>query len=1418
MSSSSADRYNDDPTATYRGYRRQALYCLFRLFDDALPENCVVHPEANEDLAIYNPDGELIEIVQVKDLSSPLTVSSFNHSFYKRISEYCGPNSKVIVKIATFGDVGPELAKALDNEQEIPNRSIETLIKERNGKPGLSLEEAKNIFYHLEREQVDEANLTSRILDQLKGTITSGDPVRAFENLMWWLISSAEKQKKLTRFDTINQLNLIGRFIDHRAAHEYEWNISIKPIEYPSPEELEEEKLRSEFFQGGRVRPKHIAAKLDVPRLEALHEIHKLFQQENVVILRAASGQGKTTLAYRYLLEWAPDDFRYEILQADDFQHARRMSVAIKGHTEAIDVPTVVYLDVRPGDNLWVEFVRELADVSSLRILVTIREEDWFRSRVTTDQFSFTEYSVVFDEDTGREMFRALKSSGFGEKVLDFTEAWSKLGERKTLFEFVYLTTQNEQLSDRIKAQISSLKDQVNSGSLGEGELKLLRLVAIASAYEARLKLKELVRYAEIPEPTQTLERFSNEYLLRTSSNGRYVEGFHAIRSEILAAELSDEVLQPRGEIEEEVLPLLVEDDLGSFLLYSFSRNPLAANKIAQSLDCISFQTWSGVRGAFTALQWLGLKRYVDSNAKLIDDVREIYCSGWWIVLDWDLAQVRGKSGFGFLDNLRHMSKEMEFAAVSAENIQEQQTNKDDVFVYVSNWMKEFIVPASELDNIKELMALAEVLFWLGHLKLIKESIQEWFSEEFITTAWDILPIHLFADFAYAIRTFNSEVYMDWLQKNNDEVRIRLRTLLSIIAFIEEDDCLVTHFIIDGIDRKNSEIRSYEDVASINELAIERVEVISRCLPGFKQYSTFGYGHQMALLGDMYDESTRAIPVENITMPWLPEFNALAQGVVDLRYRSKSWSRYFEEVRNMRKRVLTAFRDLRKLVADIASRREAALRDLEEWDECKRIVNSQLYLPSIAVDEWGYVTESRSSKFLNEPIRRKFSTISTLEPLTKAIDKYMRTVSDFMQQAIQALVLVPNLRTAMNQTTRKSILEEAKKHNITEDSIRLSVDYGIDACIAVREVHGREKLMSESINEIVIDELNRNEDYREFLETMRVWCIFCYPEQILPKQKQANKKAGRKKKKKIELRDSLNSTENRIKDALTRLKSKGIEAQILTDQVRWDQDSALWIVFNTQHPLGTFAALEYIWHSFVDSFKPDIHKIVKIKAVEVYWKKIVLIPLVKGRSLEKQAFPNISGVTFMVDDDPEPKFWEFTPEQIPATAWDELKLLCWEKRQEWEVFDKFNMAYSTLYFHVNHIADFSRCNVDQDDLGEKILQDYIRIEEKRAEPYLQETFDACTQLLNDFPEIGESEILDHINNMECLQLVVSMKEAIYPCEDYDQQAKLTIDEIANWRDRLQAGFEVLAQARFLWMAESLGLDSYDYPESTDCHT
>ena len=169
-------RLDVDPTATYRGYRRQSLYCLFRLFDDALPDGFVLQPEGSEDLALYDERGQLIEVAQVKDLSENLTASKFKPTFYERISRYCAPGSQVAVRIVSFGPVGPELADALDNSKDTPARVLETLTKDREvedrggnkrTQKGLSVADATNILRHAELIEVQEDILTQSVMAKL---------------------------------------------------------------------------------------------------------------------------------------------------------------------------------------------------------------------------------------------------------------------------------------------------------------------------------------------------------------------------------------------------------------------------------------------------------------------------------------------------------------------------------------------------------------------------------------------------------------------------------------------------------------------------------------------------------------------------------------------------------------------------------------------------------------------------------------------------------------------------------------------------------------------------------------------------------------------------------------------------------------------------------------------------------------------------------------------------------------------------------------------------------------------------------------------------------------------------------------------------------------------------------------------------
>jgi len=151
---------------------------------------------------------------------------------------------------------------------------------------------------------------------------------------------------------------------------------------------------------------------IDVPRDRFLKEIHESFGKSSVVVLHSASGQGKTTIAYRYLKEFAPSEFRFEALRADDLSHARKMACALVGHSAAIEAPTLVFLDVKPGDPNWVEIVRELYSADGICVLVSIREEDWKRSDVKITDSPYQEVELVFgDQLTKSACYRFLLDS-----------------------------------------------------------------------------------------------------------------------------------------------------------------------------------------------------------------------------------------------------------------------------------------------------------------------------------------------------------------------------------------------------------------------------------------------------------------------------------------------------------------------------------------------------------------------------------------------------------------------------------------------------------------------------------------------------------------------------------------------------------------------------------------------------------------------------------------------------------------------------------------------------------------------------------------------------------------------------------------------------------------------------------------------
>ena len=213
--------------AALRGYRLQTLYILSRLMNAGSREH-LLRPEGKEDLDIYCSGGQLLESVQVKAYASNLTLSHFSpekdSSFFKRSLSILKANPNSMIKVVSFGPIGPEIEKAWS--QDGPERES---VRNRLTNDGYTPEEISDLLT-IKFSEESESALEEQGLAFLKNSVTAGDPANAFGLLMFWVFIASELKEQLDYSKVIERLTNVGRYVGARSAYHDEWFTSILPL------------------------------------------------------------------------------------------------------------------------------------------------------------------------------------------------------------------------------------------------------------------------------------------------------------------------------------------------------------------------------------------------------------------------------------------------------------------------------------------------------------------------------------------------------------------------------------------------------------------------------------------------------------------------------------------------------------------------------------------------------------------------------------------------------------------------------------------------------------------------------------------------------------------------------------------------------------------------------------------------------------------------------------------------------------------------------------------------------------------------------------------------------------------------------------------------------------------------------------
>jgi hypothetical protein len=1377
-----------DATPAYRGYRLQHLYTLWRILGVREQENIVFQLEGQEDLDILNSRGTLLEVLQVKAYSDELVLSTFSpnkaDSFFYRIDSLMKNTPDLHCSIISFGPVGSELFQALEKDGSDRQKIAQKLSKSRF----LSLERAKEILQSLHLTSVNERELTENVFVLLRQSLMGVDPENAFDLLSFWLYRCAEKKALLTRQDVIKKVNSVGKFLAERAAHHQEWFTSITPIEDYSVE-AQREALHDAFFQGVSARYSHILADLDVQRPQKLQEIAQKFQQHNIVIVHGASGQGKSTLAYRYMREYVPNQWRFQVHLINGREHAFRIARALHSHAEAMDIPLTVYIDVSSRDHGWVDLIEQLSDYQQIFVLVTIREEDFRRAVISSMNVNLETIHLTLNKSEAELIYYSINETKQTTHFLHFQDAWRIFGGEGPLMEFIYLLTQGESLRERLSAQIKRLENDILSHQYPPALLDLLRIVSVASAYEVQIKAKPLVSLLQIAAPARVLELLEEEYLVRRSEDKTLLQGLHPIRSTILADLLTaPPALDTWIESACTCLPLLDEADVEVFLLYAFSRHQEVRNELLAFLTSYQASQWTVIAGIMRALLWLGVRDYTEMNQILIQNAAEKYGRGWYIILDSDIAnaaaELQWEDRWGSLippEQVREI-----------RTLRARQSNKVQAFDIVKDWLScqhlQPLPPISENDWA----SLAETLFWVGHLG-VQWPLETWVAPLEFGSAIEHLPFTISANLVLGIWSSHRRTIPSSWKSYQHRLLERFQCETQTLK-VEFDGGLVkSHFIIPFalLEKNSSQSRENGDMVKdlIYEETMKQIYFLRNIFPDCEVYASQGYGHQLSENADFHD-STRKTGIPRASLPsfYQVSVNTFFTGIAQHALRPNTWQDYAKDILELRRAVLQTLQQVEQGLA-IYFRKQDPVEILGgpvnviQWSRCQRLLRTPPLLPVCAFDEWGFVDENTSGKVpksegTRQLVRRELALQEYRQMLT-AFKEYTQAMSNFFDngQAVLVMKINSSLNKSKNTKTRRmEIAGQRTKKGMSSDVFHIStVNLGDGLAALVKFQREFRKHLGVFCLHSQLEELERQE-MQIVSHIWDLWYFFAYrPDLIIQNALQECTRRNSLKQKAV--------YEN-LEKSFQNLRGKGLEVKTLDTKVEWDQQPTLWLTVDTQRVEDMYSAGELLAAKINKAIHRVKDKLLRRYALNLPYTNVFIVPLVQGKSLISQAWclflPEL-----LIKDDADEQI-ALVIQSLSLNLLEILGIETWVlpqinvAKQLWES----SVELSLLCAHLRDIQKFPL------ELNEQ--------ETEYARSYLDQTFMRISKMLLLVLEMEESlrerwqvlspeDLADQPNIVQAIHLLQDLHTYVMPSADFQGELEMPLSEVVEWTQRLEVG-------------------------------
>jgi len=729
-------------------------------------------------------------------------------------------------------------------------------------------------------EKLNESSLRyeARRLLILNYDITSGNE-QQYLNALYILVKDTSRQKQeIKQNDLISCIDSVKEDIAKGPvllAVQRKW---LNYVDFNA--EIKAESLSS-YFEGKAARPTHIAAGLPVRRRRWEENVLRRFRESDVIVIRASSGQGKSTLAWQVVFDlqregWTP----FELLWCEDEKLAGDVTRYVESRVKVGKSPLIIIDGLRREVSAWHSLVKQTLDLP-VKYIVTTRAEDWYRFGADQSQFRLKIVDIEMNKEEAKEIFYLFKNENkIHPTINSWQAAWEKVADRGLLLEYVYLLTQGEMIEERLSHQIRQLDDEKD----GKSKLEILKLVSAADLCCLRLSTSSLVSSIErrigfVGDTGQCLKSLEEEYYIQIEDR-EYVEGLHPLRSEHICNLLHKTL--PLRKTLLNLLPLIHTDAIFDFsayapLLVKGKQRRLLLHELATRIADKSYRDIVNIiDGLFSADALQHWKENQSSYDDIFAQKMGLFaiCAFPWSGANIDDFAVAGlKPIEGLTTKIYEIRKNFE-------------PKKFDTYSFIQSLSSALV--KAEFAN--DLSCLGRLALWFHKFDVACPP----FLRINGTQLWDALKSLELKDsgelFA-ACYKMRPEMYEAFFNKYKPEIVGMLKIKTDTLTISENNSDLLIEYFIET-----------ESKNSLNEQSVSRINRILPFLhPQYKTYCTRGLWPPDITPYIEFDESKKQISLKYLHSPFDIHINKIWKARIDANYESPSvydWQKQWHNIRN----------------------------------------------------------------------------------------------------------------------------------------------------------------------------------------------------------------------------------------------------------------------------------------------------------------------------------------------------------------------------------------------------------------------------------------------------------------------------------------------------------------------------------------